>query len=219
MDARARHRLTVVSLAAIWIAMLLLGRGTLDRSIYEALYAGGRPALVLVARVLTFLGEPTVLVGAGILVAAWLWRAGRSRFALGLLLVIFIGRGLTEAQKYWIARARPTLEPHLVIVKTSSFPSGHATSSMIFYLTLALALAPARGRGPAAAAAVLLSLLIGVSRVMLGVHWPSDVIGGWSFGLLWVLVTLRPAERLFGGDFPNERETAITTAPKGGGRQ
>jgi undecaprenyl-diphosphatase len=52
----------------------------------------------------------------------------------------------------------------------------------------------------AAAAAVVLSLLIGTSRVMLGVHWPSDVIGGWAFGMLWVLLTLRPAERLFGGD-------------------
>jgi membrane-associated phospholipid phosphatase len=187
-------------LACVWLAMLLLGRGALDRSIYEALYAGGRPALILVARVFTFLGEPTVLVGAGFLLAAWLWYRGRGRFALGLLLVVLIGRGLSEVQKYWIARARPTLQPHLVIVKTSSFPSGHATSSMIFYLTLALALAPARWRRLAAAAAILLSLLIGTSRVMLGVHWPSDVVGGWSFGLLWVLVTLRPAERLFGRD-------------------
>jgi undecaprenyl-diphosphatase len=100
-------------------------------------------------------------------------------------------------QKYSIARARPDLEPHLVVVKTSSFPSGHATSSMIFYLTVALALAAGtRWQRPLAAAAVLLSLLIGLSRVMLGVHWPSDVVGGWSFGLLWVLLTLKPAERL-----------------------
>ncbi len=68
---------------------------------------------------------------------------------------------------------------------------------MIFCLTLALALtANTRWRRPAAGIAVLLSLLIGTSRVMLGVHWPSDVIGGWAFGMLWVLLTLRPAERL-----------------------
>lgn len=206
MSARVRHLLSVVILAAIWLEMLLLGRGGLDRSIYEALYAGGRPALIIVARVFTFLGEPTVLVGGGFLLAAWLWRRGKGRFALGLLLVILVGRGMAEAQKYWIARARPRLEPHLVIVKTSSFPSGHATSSMIFYLTLALALAPPGRRRIAAVCAVLLSLLVGISRVMLGVHWPSDVVGGWSFGLLWVLVTLRPAERLFGTDF--------RTAPK-----
>jgi membrane-associated phospholipid phosphatase len=198
MDARAWHGVSIVVLTAIWLAMLMLGRGALDRSIYEALYAGGRPALIIFARVFTFLGEPTVLVGAGFLLAAWLWHRGRGRFALGLLLVILVGRGMAEVQKYWIARARPALEPHLVVVKTSSFPSGHATSSMIFYLTVALALTPREWRRPAAGGAVLLSLLVGLSRVMLGVHWPSDVVGGWSFGLLWVLLTLRPAERLFG---------------------
>ena len=190
----------LVALAGLWLVMLLWGGGPLDGRIYEALYAGQRPALLIVARVLTFLGEPTLLVSAGFLVAAWLaWRK-QGRLALVLLVIVLVGRGLSEVQKYWIARARPDLEPHLVVVKTSSFPSGHATSSMIFYLTLALALAPGRWRRVAAAVAIFLSLAIGTSRVMLGVHWPSDVIGGWSFGLLWVLLTLRPAERLFGSD-------------------
>jgi len=201
-----RLALAAAVLACIWLAMLVFGRGTLDRSIYQALYSGGRPALILIGRFFTALGDPTVLIIGGFLVGAWLWREGRGRFAAGLLLVILIGRGLTEAQKYWIARARPDIEPHLVVVKTWSFPSGHATSSMIFYLALALAIAPVGWRRIAAAAAILLSLLIGVSRVMLGVHWPSDVIGGWCFGLLWVLVTLRPAERLF----RNRNETSIT---------
>ena len=97
-----------------------------------------------------------------------------------------------------IARVRPDLEPHLVVVKTSSFPSGHAASSTIFYLTVALVLAGgSRWRFTATAAAIILALLIGISRVMLGVHWPSDVIGGWAFGMLWVLLTLRLSERLF----------------------
>jgi undecaprenyl-diphosphatase len=87
-----------------------------------------------------------------------------------------------------------------VVVKTSSFPSGHATSSMIFYTVIALTLtAKSRWHRPAVAGAILLSLLIGLSRVMLGVHWPSDVIGGWSFGLMWVLLTLRLAERAVKG--------------------
>jgi undecaprenyl-diphosphatase len=177
--------------------MLLLGGGPLDRQIYEALYAGHRPVLPDIARGLTLFGEPTLLVTAGFVVAGWLWWRKRARLAMALLLVILVGRGLGEAQKYWIARVRPELEPHLVVVKTSSFPSGHATSSMIFYLTLALALtAGTRWNRAAAAGAILLSLLIGTSRVMLGVHWPSDVIGGWAFGMLWVLLTLRLAERL-----------------------
>lgn len=200
-STKMRHVVALIALACTWLATLVLGRDSLDRSIYEALYAGGHPALIVMARVFTELGEPTVLVCAGFAVALWLWLLGRGRFALGLVLVILIGRGLSEVQKYWIARARPEFEPHLVAVKTWSFPSGHATSSMIFYLTLALALAPSgRWRRIAVAGAILLSLLIGTSRVMLGVHWPSDVIGGWSFGLFWVVLTLHLAERLFGRD-------------------
>ena len=193
-----RFGLAIAALAALWLMMLLLGGGPLDRQIYELLYAGHRPALAAIARGLTLLGEPTILVAAGALAALWLWRNGRGRLALVLLLVTLIGRGLSEVQKYWIARVRPDAEPHLVIVKTSSFPSGHAASSMIFYLTLALALTVGtRWYRVAVAGAILLSLLIGASRVMLGVHWPSDVIGGWAFGMLWVLLTLRLAERLF----------------------
>jgi undecaprenyl-diphosphatase len=187
----------IVILVAVWLAMLLGGAGPLDRAIYEALYAGHRPALLIVARGLTALGEPTVLVAACFLCALWLWFVRRGRIGLVLLLIALIGRGLSEVQKYEIARLRPGLEPHLVVVKTSSFPSGHATSSMIFYLAVALALtAHTRWHRVAAGGAILLSLLIGTSRVMLGVHWPSDVIGGWAFGTLWVLLTLRPAERL-----------------------
>jgi undecaprenyl-diphosphatase len=184
-------------LAGVWLVMLGLGGGTLDRQIYEALYAGGRPALLAIARFFTALGEPTVLIGAGVVVAAWLFYRGHRRLPWVLIAIVAIGRGLSELQKYWVARVRPDLEPHLVVVKTSSFPSGHATSSMIFFVTLALVLgAETRWQRPAVVAAILLSLAIGTSRVMLGVHWPSDVIGGWAFGLLWVLLTLRLARRL-----------------------
>jgi undecaprenyl-diphosphatase len=196
--ADARFAAAPISLAALWLAMLLGGAGPLDRTIYEALYAGHRPALLIIARAFTALGEPTVLIAAGIVCALWLWWGGRGRLALALIAVVTIGRALSEAQKYWIARVRPDVEPHLVIVKTSSFPSGHATSSMIFYLAVALALsAGTRWHRAAASGAITLSLLIGTSRVMLGVHWPSDVIGGWAFGMLWVLLTLPLAERLF----------------------
>jgi undecaprenyl-diphosphatase len=187
----------LIVLAAIWLAMLLWGRGPLDRVIYEAMYVGHRPVLVPLARGLTMLGEPTVLITAGVLCALWLWYAGHRHLPLVLIAIVTIGRGLSELQKYWIARPRPALDTHLVVVKTSSFPSGHATSSMIFYLSVALALtAGTRWHRAAVAGAILLSLLIGASRVMLGVHWPSDVIGGWAFGMLWVLLTLRLAGRL-----------------------
>jgi len=182
--------------------MLAFGAGPLDRRIYELLYAGDRPALAAVARGFTALGEPTVLIAASVGCALWLWYAGHRHLPWVLIAITMVGRGLSESQKYWIARVRPDAEPHLVVVKTSSFPSGHAASSMVFYLTLALVLTQGtRWSRPAALLAILLSLAIGTSRVMLGVHWPSDVVGGWAFGMLWVLLTLRLAERLDRRDF------------------
>jgi len=89
------------------------------------------------------------------------------------------------------------LVPHLVQVTNASFPSGHAMISSAVYLTLALMLAesmPRDGwRGRAARVAVVaffsaLAVLIGMSRVYLGVHWPSDVLAGWCFGTAWALL-------------------------------
>jgi undecaprenyl-diphosphatase len=194
--ARLRYAVTIAALAALWLAMLLWGNGPVDQRVYGALYSGHIPALVAVARVFTALGEPTVLIAASALVSVWLWFAGHHRLAPAFFAITMFARLFSEAQKYWIGRARPDLESHLVVVKSMSFPSGHATSSMVFYLTLALVLTEgSRWRHAAVFAAILLSILVGASRVMLGVHWPSDVVGGWAFGMLWVLLTLRMAER------------------------
>jgi membrane-associated phospholipid phosphatase len=194
---QARFIVAIVALAAIWLEMLVWGGGTLDRQFYELLYSGHLPALAAIAHFFTAFGQSAVLITAAFAATLWLLRVGRTRLAIALLLVTLLGRGMVELQKYSIARVRPDIEPHLVVVKTSSFPSGHATNSMIFCLALALALARGtRWQTPAVAGAILMTLLIGTSRVMLGVHWPSDVIGGWAFGMLWVLLTLRLAERM-----------------------
>ena len=191
----------LVALPAIWLAMLVGGNGPIDHSIYEALYVGHDPTLVAIARVFTALGEPTILITASFGVALWLWIAGHRHLPFAFVAITMAGRGLSELQKYWIARDRPDLETHLVVVKTSSFPSGHANSSMIFYVMLALVLATGtRWRSAAVAGAIALSLMVGLSRVMLGVHWPSDVIGGWAFGLLWVLLTLKLGQRFVQDD-------------------
>jgi len=152
--------------------------------------------MIAVARLFTFLGEPAVLIGFGIAAAYTLWSRQQKRYAAAVLAVMLIGRGLAQVQKYAIMRFRPEDEIHLVPVSTPSFPSGHATSSMIVYLTLALVFASHRWKWPAVVGAIVLSFCVGVSRVMLGVHWPTDVIGGWAFGLLWVILALPQAERL-----------------------
>lgn len=187
--------LGVILLALVWLAMLLFGTETADRRVLELLYAGGKPALVTACEAFTFLGQPPVLIALGLLAAAWLWWRHWPGYALTVVAVTLFGRALAELQKYLIDRPRPVELAHLVHEHTPSFPSGHATSSMIVYLTLAVVLIPRRWRRTAITAAVLLSLLIGLSRVMLGVHWPSDVVAGWSFGALWVLLTLPLAQR------------------------
>lgn len=191
-----RFPAALIALTAIWLAMLLWGNGPADRAVYEALYAGARPTLVAVARLFTALGEPTLLIAASAVVAVWLWFTGHRHLAAVFFAVTTFARLFSQLQKYWIGRERPDLESHLALVKSMSFPSGHATSSMAFYLTLALVLTQgSRWRAPAVAGALLMSFAVGLSRVMLGVHWPSDVVGGWAFGMLWVLLTLRLAGR------------------------
>jgi undecaprenyl-diphosphatase len=187
---------SAVVLAAIWFEMLTLGSGPADAAIGQLLYAGGNPPMIAVARLFTFLGEPAVLIGFGIAAACTLWSRQQQQYAAAVLAVMLIGRGLAQVQKYAIMRFRPEDEIHLVTVSTPSYPSGHATSSMIVYLTLALVFASHRWKWPAVVGAIVLSFCVGVSRVMLGVHWPTDVIGGWAFGLLWVILALPQAERL-----------------------
>ncbi len=186
-------------LAALWFAMLTVGTGTLDDDILRSLYAGGHPIVIAVARGFTTLGLWWVGIPVVVAAAAILLWMGRKRDAVTALVVIASGRLLVEAQKYAIARFRPEDEAHLVPVSSPSFPSGHAANSMIVCLVLAiLFFGRTRWKRSAVAVALLLSFAIGSSRVLLGVHWPSDVIGGWSFGLLWVLVSLPLAERVAG---------------------
>ena len=200
-NSRARPRslrLSVAStlLAILWLAMLTVGTGAADDDILRALYAGGHPALVVTARAFTGLGSAWVAIPVALGAVALLLWLGRRREAVIAFLVIAVGRLLVEAQKYAVARLRPEDEVHLVPVSTPSFPSGHSANSMILCLTLAILLfGRTRWRHPAIAVALLLSVCIGLSRLMLGVHWPTDVIGGWTFGLLWVLVALPLAER------------------------
>lgn len=93
--------------------------------------------------------------------------------------------------KHLVGRERPALVDHLVEVGSASFPSGHAANGAIIYLTIALVSIQVVHRHSARvfllAAALLLVAAIGASRVYLGVHWPSDVLAGWSFGTLWAL--------------------------------
>jgi len=101
--------------------------------------------------------------------------------------------------KQLFSRPRPTVVPHLREAFSTSFPSGHAMTSAIVYLTLgAMMMRVSEGRLTKLycfALALLLTMLAGISRVFLGVHYPTDVIAGWSIGFVWASICWLVAQR------------------------
>jgi undecaprenyl-diphosphatase len=125
----------------------------------------------------------------------------RARLTALLLTAAVAGGALAlNLLKTVFGRARPDLAFAEIIAPGLSFPSGHAGNSAIVFLTLGALLASTRSRpaerGYLLAMALLLSLLVGLSRVALGVHWATDVLAGWAFGAGWALLWLLIARSL-----------------------
>jgi undecaprenyl-diphosphatase len=192
-----RIGIPVAALAGLWIAMFTIGAGSVDSVLLAFLYSGDQPLAAAIARALTFFGEGEVVILVSVFASGWLLWRGRAQNGLILVAVTILGWLLIWVQKFGISRLRPDDHIHLISVYSPSFPSAHAGNSMIVYVAVALALtARTRWQMPAVAAAICFAILVGLSRMMLGVHWPSDVVGGWAFGLLWILLALPLAERL-----------------------
>jgi undecaprenyl-diphosphatase len=192
----ARPVLLAGFLAPLWLAMLLFGAGAVDRDILYALYTRDEPLLAQAALGITQLGNWQTVVGVTLAGALWLFWRGKRWSGLALLIATFTGRGLVILQKDYFARLRPDEHLRLVDVSYQSFPSGHAANPTIAYVGLALLLFDdPKQRRVAVIAAMTLALLIGISRPMLGVHWPSDVVAGWAFGLLWLALVFATMER------------------------
>lgn len=182
----------LAGLALVWGAMLMTGGADADRDLLLLGYAGDQPRLARAAGWLTELGGAAVLLPAAALGALWLARRRDWRAAALLVAITLSGRLLVELQKIVVGRVRPDFTEHLAATSNLSFPSGHAANSVMVWLALALLLPrTAKGRTIAVCAALLLSLAIGITRAMLGVHWPSDLVGGWAFGLFWLLLLLK----------------------------
>jgi undecaprenyl-diphosphatase len=183
-------------LLAVWLAMLLLGGRDVDQAILRTAHVGGGAAADLTV-LMTGLGDWAVVLAATCFGAAWLLY--RRQWQLALLLVgwTLAGRALVALQKLLFARLRPEDDAPMVLVEGFAFPSGHAANATIVYLMVALLVTePGPVRKRALIAAAIAAILVGISRVLLGVHWPSDVIAGWAFGLLWVLIGWRIAQTL-----------------------
>lgn len=143
------------------------------------------------ARDFTALGSLGVLALVALAVVGYLL-ISRLR-AAAVLVAVAVGGGtlVSTLLKHGFDRTRPDLVPHAMDVYTASFPSGHSMLSAVTYLTLAallMRLQPhRRAKVYVLVTAVLLTLLVGASRVYLGVHWPSDVLAGWAVGATWAI--------------------------------
>jgi undecaprenyl-diphosphatase len=149
----------------------------------------GPPWLHEAARDVTALGSTAVLGIVLLAVVGYLFLAGKRAAAWLVLVAVVGGVTLNTLLKIGFGRPRPDLVAPAAQVFTSSFPSGHAALSAVAYLTLGALLAQTHAarsfRLFFMATGVLLTLLIGMSRIYLGVHYPTDVLAGWCIGLAW----------------------------------
>jgi undecaprenyl-diphosphatase len=143
------------------------------------------------ARDVTALGGVGVLTFVTLAAAGFVVLQGRPALALYVLASVGSGMLMSSLLKLGFGRPRPDLVPHGQAVYTSSFPSGHSMMSAVVYLTLGALLAAAqpdrRLKAYLLSLAILLTVSVGASRVYLGVHWPTDVLGGWTAGAAWAL--------------------------------
>ena len=167
-----------------------------DRTLLLALREANNPAdpigptwLEEAARDMTALGGHLVLTLVTLATLAYLTMTRKTHAALLVIAAVGGGMLLSTALKVGFERPRPDLVPHAARVYTASFPSGHAMLSAVTYLTLGALLARVQPQRRLKAfllgLAVIITIMVGASRVYLGVHWPSDVLAGWCVGAAW----------------------------------
>jgi undecaprenyl-diphosphatase len=187
---------------------------TLDTTILRALRKAADPSRTIgpawlqgALLDLTAIGGPTVLWLVVLSVVGFLLLQARYRTALVVMATAASGDVVNLVLKNVFLRPRPDVVPHLRDVSgTTSFPSGHAMESAIIYLTLGAMLMQLAERRVTKiyciGLAVFLTLVVGITRVFLGVHYPTDVVAGWMFGFFWASLCWIVAKRF-------ERETGV----------
>lgn len=167
-----------------------------DRSLILLLREPGNPAVPLgpawfqeAVRDMTAFGSFVGLFFMTTAAALALWLCGYRRLATGLVASVLMALLVSNGLKIVIARERPDIVTHAALTFTASFPSGHAFLSAAVMLSIAGFVGLASQRDDIALLCLVFAwvmvLLIGLSRIYLGVHWPTDVLGGWCLGIVW----------------------------------
>jgi len=200
--ARAGGRLVLALLGTLAIALVAVPLAVLVRTRYAPLVeldldvsraaedaAADSPLLLRTAQVVTLLGDPVLVTLAAAVLAAVLWRRGSVRLALYVVAARAGALVLSQGLKHLVDRTRPEFEVPVATALGPSFPSGHALGSAVFWTTTAVLLVPhVRRARPLLLGAVALAGLVAASRVVLGVHYLTDVTGGLLLGLGWAAV-------------------------------
>lgn len=209
---------------AVWAFLSVaeeVGEGetdAIDRALLLALRSPGDPNEPIgprwfeeAMRDITALGGFTLLTVTVIVATLMLIFHDRRREAAVFAVTVILAQVSSEVLKAIYDRARPDLVTHGGYVYSQSFPSGHSTMAAVTFFTLATVVASVEARKRTKALiyglAIAFVVLVGVSRVYLGVHWPTDVVGGWALGATWALAAwialgllgVRPRRRSAGG--------------------
>jgi len=234
LDPAARFglRLTLVGVALTLVAipftallLQVLAKGPLTRAdgrVANTLngWVHGRGGVVPTLKAISFLGRPPLLAVWVLIAAVLLWRRSRRRQAV-FAAVTSLGGGIVDTLvKASVNRPRPVVDHPVASALGKSFPSGHAMSATVTYGALLVVLSPLltpRWRRPAFVATVLLVLAVGCSRLLLGVHFVSDVVGGFVLGLAWLLAAVAVFETWRVEERKAKADDARLAGPRGRG--
>lgn len=212
-DAAGAHTWILATTAAftgllvLWVVLALLTEGGLaaiDAKLAANYVATSQRAVVEVgaiesiARDITSLGSNTFLIFVVVVAAVILVQLERTGAAAFVVTTALSGWLFNSIVKAFFARLRPEPMSVTITTDTSSFPSSHAMLTAIIFLAIAVVVARELASRPAAitviVTAILLTVLVGLTRIYLAAHWPSDVLTGWALGSAWVLAALRLTE-------------------------
>ena len=203
LDPAQRYglRLTLVGIAVVVVAVpfatltfQVIDQGPLTRfdgRLADALnqWVNGRPDSIRVLEAVSLLAKPITLYIVVALAVGLLWSPGRRRICI-FLVATSLGGGIVDTLvKIAVDRPRPVVDHPISEAVGKSFPSGHAMSATVTYGALLVALwplIPERWRPRALLATIVLILAVGTSRLFLGLHFVTDVIGGYLLGLAWL---------------------------------
>ncbi len=200
--SRAGSRLVLGLLGALAIALVAVPLAVLVRSEYAPLVTADLDAsrsaeaatadsgqLLRGAQALTLLGDPLLITVGAALLAVALWRRGSGRLALYVVAARIGALVLSQGLKHLVDRARPVFDVPVATALGPSFPSGHALGAAAFWATVAVLLQPyVRRDRLLLAGAVGIAVVVAATRVLLGVHYVSDVAGGLLLGWGWAAV-------------------------------